>query len=148
MDVVNFTPWSSLAGGILIGLCASLLMLFRGQVLGISGIVAGVLQSVPTDREWAWRFVFILGLLAGGLGVMWVAPETISAPSNRSFLALGAAGLVVGVGTRMGNGCTSGHGVCGLTRFSSRSLAAVLTFMLTGAIAAYFAPMVPAFVGG
>lgn len=146
MTIVNFTPWSALAGGLMIGLAASLLMLIRGRVMGVSGIVGGVLTPVP--GEFGWKAVFLLGMVAGGLGLMVVMPEAISSPSTRSLGAVALAGLIVGYGTRLGNGCTSGHGVCGLTRFSTRSLVAVLTFMATGALAAALVPNVPFLVGG
>lgn len=146
IDFANFTPIASLIGGLLIGLSASLIMLFKGRVMGISGIVGGILQ--PAQGEWGWRLAFLGGLLAGGVGVLAVSPELVSSPSTRSLVAVGVAGLFVGVGTRLGNGCTSGHGVCGLTRFSARSLVAVLTFITTGAIAVLVAPMISAFGQG
>lgn len=146
MTIVNFTPWSALAGGLLIGLSASLLLLLRGRVMGVSGIVGGVLQPIP--GELGWRVAFLLGMVAGGIGLLVAMPESIASPSGRALPAVALAGLIVGYGTRMGNGCTSGHGVCGLTRFSMRSLVAVITFITTGAIAAALTPMVPALVGG
>ncbi|MBS0348491.1 MAG: YeeE/YedE family protein [Proteobacteria bacterium] len=123
-----FTPWSAVTGGALIGLAATALLLVNGRVAGISGILAGLLRA-PGDR--AWRFVFVAGLLLAplvlhlfvpGLGV----PAPAEAPDARLLLL---AGLLVGVGTRLANGCTSGHGVCGLARLSLRSLAAVAVFM-------------------
>lgn len=132
-----FTPWSALGGGVLIGLAATALLLVNGRIAGISGILAGLLRA-PGDR--AWRFVFVAGLLlaplvlhvfAPGIGV---PPAEGDVPDAR-FLLL--AGLLVGVGTRLANGCTSGHGVCGLARLSLRSLAAVAVFMGT-AIALVF----------
>jgi hypothetical protein len=127
--VENFTPLSSLIGGILIGLAASGLLLLQGRIAGISGIFAGVLA--PRAGEFAWRASFIGGLVAGGVALMLVAPATVSA-SPRSLPIVALAGLLVGFGTRLGSGCTSGHGVCGLTRFSPRSAVAVCTFMGTG----------------
>ncbi|HEY6562511.1 MAG TPA: YeeE/YedE thiosulfate transporter family protein [Polyangiaceae bacterium] len=125
----DFTPWSALTGGALIGLAASLLLVLRGRVAGISGIVAGLFLG-PLG-EAGWRALFVAGLLsAGGLAV-WLAPERMGS-SPRSLLMLAVAGLLVGLGTRLGNGCTSGHGVCGLSRLSVRSLIATATFMATG----------------
>lgn len=120
----------ALVGGVMIGLAASLLLLIIGRVAGISGIVGGLLQSPNTDTS--WRLLFVIGLVAGGFSIMALMPTAIAEPDSRSLFAVGAAGLCVGVGTRMGNGCTSGHGVCGLTRFSKRSLVATLSFMATG----------------
>ena len=131
-----FTPWSALLGGALIGLSASLLMVTLGRVAGVSGIVAGLVG--PRDDR-PWRLAFIVGLLGAGLVANLAFPEllTSSTPSvGRTPLLLGVAGVVVGVGTRLGGGCTSGHGVCGLSRFSWRSLVATLIFMATGAAAA------------
>lgn len=120
----------ALVGGAMIGLAASLLLLGIGRVSGISGIVGGLLQGTNSDTP--WRLLFVAGLLAGGFSIMAFMPSAIAEPDSRSLFAVGAAGLCVGVGTRMGNGCTSGHGVCGLTRFSKRSLVATLSFMATG----------------
>jgi hypothetical protein len=117
-------------GGALIGLAASLLMLTNGRIAGISGIVGSLLKSPSSDSS--WRILFVSGLLVGGGALLWFAPEAIVEPSSRSLMAVAGAGLCVGLGTRMGNGCTSGHGVCGLTRFSVRSLVATLSFMATG----------------
>jgi uncharacterized membrane protein YedE/YeeE len=125
----SFTPWASLAGGLLVGLAAALLILFNGRIAGISGIVGGLL--VPRRGDVAWRGAFVLGLLAAPTAwhVLAAAPRlhvTATTP------VLVAAGLLVGVGTRLGSGCTSGHGVCGLSRGSLRSLAATATFMAAG----------------
>ncbi|MCP4803870.1 MAG: YeeE/YedE family protein [Proteobacteria bacterium] len=130
----HFTPWSALAGGALIGLASSALLLFNGRIAGISGILAGLLAPRPGDS--AWRAAFAAGLLVAGLGLSFVLPDSIAGPDARSLFAVGAAGLIVGFGVRMGNGCTSGHGVCGLSRFSIRSLVATLTFMGTGILTA------------
>jgi len=126
----NFTPLSALAGGALIGLAASMMLLFNGRIAGISGIFGGLLKPVGGDI--AWRALFVGGLLAGGVGLYLVAPHTIAATAERSLAMTGLAGLMVGFGVRMGNGCTSGHGVCGIGRLSPRSLAATVTFMATG----------------
>jgi hypothetical protein len=130
----NFTPWSALAGGALIGLAASLLLVANGRVAGISGILGGVV--VPVRDEVPWRLAFLVGLVASGLVLSLSMPGAIGA-SPRPLPLMALAGLFVGVGTRLGNGCTSGHGVCGLARSSPRSLVATLTFMATGAAAAF-----------
>ena len=121
--------WATVGGG-LIGLAASWLLLAKGRVAGISGIVGGLLVAWNADST--WRSSFLLGLLAGGGVLMATLPEAIVAPTGRPLVAVAAAGALVGYGTRLGSGCTSGHGVCGLTRFSPRSLVATLTFMGTG----------------
>lgn len=124
---------AGLLGGALIGLAAAMMMLFHGRIAGISGIVGGLLTG---DRS-LWRGVFVAGLVAGGALWFMVQPEAFSMQIDRSYGALAAAGVLVGVGTRMGNGCTSGHGVCGIARTSRRSLVATLTFIATGAIAVF-----------
>ncbi|MDS9469019.1 YeeE/YedE family protein [Paracoccus sp. MBLB3053] len=133
--LTEFTPWASLAGGVLIGLSAVMVMAVFGRIAGISGITNGVIGSVlpmgpvPKDRD--WRIFFLLGLIAAPIVIL-VAGGTVSqtAPDNPVRMLL--AGLLVGFGTAIGSGCTSGHGVCGLARLSPRSLLAVLTFMATG----------------
>ena len=126
----------ALAGGVLIGLSATLLLWLNGRVAGVSGILNGTL--FPKRGDVTWRVMFLLGLvIAAGL-YMAVAPDAPLPRNDFSRPGLVVAGLLVGIGTRMGNGCTSGHGVCGLGRLSMRSLAAVLTFMAT-AVAATFA---------
>lgn len=135
----NFAPLPALLGGTLIGLSASLLLLAHGKVAGISGIVGGLLTRGTSDV--AYRVWFLVGLLAAGLGLRWLYPAAFpaaGAPSAPLWL-IGVAGLLVGYGTRLGNGCTSGHGVCGLSRQSPRSLVATLTFMATGAVAVFVA---------
>lgn len=121
-----------LIGGALIGFSASILMLVKGRIAGISGILEGILRPVSGDL-W-WRIIFILGLCFGGLVMSYFLPERFDLSTNRSLTMLGFAGLLVGVGVHIGCGCTSGHGVCGISRISSRSLIAVPTFMLVGAI--------------
>jgi uncharacterized membrane protein YedE/YeeE len=128
------TAISSLGGGALIGLAASTMMLLSGRVAGISGIYGGLLRPVPSDI--GWRLAFVLGLVGAGVVATLLAPEAIAAPHGRPLLAVALAGGLVGFGVRMGNGCTSGHGVCGLSRLSVRSLVATLTFMTTGALSA------------
>ena len=126
----EFTPFTALAGGALIGLAASLMMLATGRIAGISGIYKGLLR--PVEGDVAWRAAFVGGLLAGGLAVGLFVPGAVSSSELRSLPVTALAGLVVGVGVTMGNGCTSGHGVCGLSRFSTRSLVATVSFMATG----------------
>ena len=126
----SFTPIASTIGGVLIGASASLLLLFHGRVAGISGIVAGLLT--PRRGDLAWRLLFVGGLLCGGLALMLVAPGAIDVRAPRPALAVPIAGLLVGIGSALGSGCTSGHGVCGISRLSRRSLAATAVFMLTG----------------
>lgn len=136
----EFTPWASLFGGVLIGLSAVFVMLAFGRIAGIVGITSGALRRfLPgdgTSDDGSWRITFVLGLIAAPV-LMQLAGHTItqSVPSNLFGMAI--AGLVVGVGTAIGSGCTSGHGVCGLARLSPRSLAAVLTFMATAGVTVY-----------
>lgn len=132
MSIENFTPLPALAGGLLIGGAATGLMLFNGRVAGISGIAKGLLAACPTPRERFWRVAFLVGLVLGGAGMVWVLPQATAASLSLNPLQMAVGGLLVGVGTAMGSGCTSGHGVCGLGRRSSRSLSAVLAFMGAG----------------
>lgn len=127
----DFTPWSSLAGGILIGLSASLLLIGSGRVAGISGLVAGLIA--PAAGEGRWRAMFLGGLVASGLVVHFLWPQAIG-QTPRGLTSVAVAGLFVGVGTRLGGGCTSGHGVCGMSRASPRSLVATIVFIATGVI--------------
>lgn len=126
---------AALAGGVLIGLAATLLLWLSGRIAGISGIVGGVI--LPHKCEWGWRVAFLVGLIgAGAAGLHWV-PGAFAPRQGFPPLLLVVAGLLVGFGTRMGNGCTSGHGVCGLGRLSPRSLVAVLVFMATAIATTY-----------
>lgn len=129
IDWANFTPWSSLAGGALIGLAATLFILLNGRIAGISGVVGGLLH--PLKGDVLWRVTFITGLVIAPV-LFQAAFEQPDIEINASTLTLIAAGLLVGVGTRYGSGCTSGHGVCGLSRRSPRSLVATATFMASG----------------
>ncbi len=124
---------AGLIGGMAIGFASVVLMLGIGRIAGISGIAGSLLQRIPNDER-AWRLAFLLGLI--GVGVL-MAPA-VSLPAEGNYLMLGIAGLLVGFGTRLGSGCTSGHGVCGLARRSMRSLTAVIVFMLSGFITVYF----------
>ncbi|PZQ71693.1 MAG: YeeE/YedE [Variovorax paradoxus] len=129
IDWLHFTPWRSLAGGALIGLAAAILIVANGRIAGISGILGGLLR--PVRNDWGWRLAFVAGLLAAPAVYALVAPLPV--PRIEAGTAvLVIAGLLVGFGTRLGNGCTSGHGVCGLARMSPRSLAATLGFMAAG----------------
>lgn len=129
IDWNSFTPWSSLAGGALIGIAAAMLVLFNGRIAGISGVVAGLLKPIAGDV--AWRAAFVLGLVAAPLVYgLFAAAATLQI--DATFGAIAVAGLLVGVGTRYGAGCTSGHGVCGLSRLSPRSLVATGAFMGAG----------------
>jgi len=129
IDWSAFTPASAIAGGVLIGLAAALLILFNGRIAGISGIVGGLF--LPKAGDVGWRLSFIVGLMAAPL-VYLLAARLPTLRIDASFGVLAAAGLLVGVGTRYGGGCTSGHGVCGLSRLSPRSLAATAVFMAVG----------------
>lgn len=131
----DFTPIPALLGGALVGLSASLLLLTHGKVAGISGIFGGLLRSGTTDR--AFRLWFLGGLLLAGLVVRLVAPSAFASSWTAALPMALVAGLVVGFGTQLGNGCTSGHGVCGVSRFSVRSLVATATFMATGFATVY-----------
>lgn len=130
--MTEFTPISALIGGGLIGLAALFLMALNGRIAGISGIVGGLLHNRPSDRVWRW--LFLLGLVAGVILHDIFRPESFALRESFPPVLLVAAGLLVGIGTRMGSGCTSGHGVCGLSRLSMRSFAATLTFMATAAV--------------
>ncbi|MBC7475290.1 MAG: YeeE/YedE family protein [Candidatus Sericytochromatia bacterium] len=138
MQIVNFTPIYSLAGGILIGISAVILMLFNGKIAGISGISKGVISTeCPNPHERKWRIYFLTGLIIGGIVIMQFLPSMTSIPVTLSPFKMVIAGLLVGIGTSMGNGCTSGHGVCGLGRRSLRSLASVITFMSAGSVTVF-----------
>ena len=131
VDWTHFTPWTALTGGILLGIASAAFILLNGRVLGISGIVGGLLA--PRRADIGWRLSFLLGLLLAPTALTLLAPGLIRAPRiDAGILTLIAAGLLVGFGTRYGSGCTSGHGVCGLSRLSPRSLVATLTFMAAG----------------
>lgn len=132
--MTDFSPWSALAGGALIGAAAVLLMLANGRILGIAGIVGGL----PGDgaKDLGWRLAFIAGMVAPGVA-LGVTGNLHLQGNGLGVGLLVLSGFLVGFGTRMGNGCTSGHGICGLARFSPRSLAAVLTFMAVAAVVVF-----------
>jgi uncharacterized membrane protein YedE/YeeE len=131
----NFTPVVSAAGGMLIGLAAALLWLGLGRVAGISGIVGGILPI--RRKETAWRAAFLAGLLSAPLLLSLAGGYSAPAPAIGSADLLAVAGLLVGFGTRLGSGCTSGHGVCGIARLSPRSLIATGVFMVTAAVTVF-----------
>lgn len=136
IDWTNFTPWSALLGGILLGIASAAFILFNGRILGISGILGGLLA--PRKGDLSWRIFFLLGLLAAPISLFVLAPGLIDAPRiEAGNVAIVLAGLLVGLGTRYGSGCTSGHGVCGLSRLSPRSLVATLAFMASGFATVY-----------
>lgn len=130
----NFTPLMSLAGGIIIGCAALVLLVSIQRIAGISGIIGGLFPVIRQDLT--WRLFFVAGLLLGGFVLAAVYPNSLAINLTYSTPALVVAGLLVGFGSRLGNGCTSGHGICGLGRLSSRSMIAVVTFMATGIISA------------
>jgi uncharacterized membrane protein YedE/YeeE len=134
IDWMHFTPWTSLAGGVLIGIAAAMLLFFNGRIAGISGILGGLLQPVRGDT--GWRVAFVIGLVVAPLawGLFAALPVVRIDAGNVTLIV---AGLLVGVGTRYGSGCTSGHGVCGLARLSPRSMVATAAFMLAGFACVY-----------
>ena len=134
IDWAHFTPWSSLAGGLLIGVATTMFLLFNGRIAGISGILGGLLR--PMARDIGWRIAFVSGLLVAPL-VFGLAAPLPSVHIDADMATLIIAGLLVGVGTRYGSGCTSGHGVCGLSRLSPRSMVATASFMLAGVVTVF-----------
>ena len=135
LDLSHFTPLASTAGGVLIGLSAAVMLLFKGRIAGISGIAGGILRGGRHDLD--WRLSFVGGMAATALGYALLAPEAFANTREVATPVLMLAGLLVGYGTRLGNGCTSGHGVCGISRGSKRSLTATATFMLTAGLTVY-----------
>jgi uncharacterized protein len=133
------TTWSlALLGGAMIGAASALLLLTHGRIAGISGIVGSLLPPLPRAGDRSWRVAFVAGLLATGALAAVIAPQALAA-SPRAAWMVALAGLLVGYGTRWGSGCTSGHGVCGVSRLAPRSLVAVATFMVTGALSTWLA---------
>ena len=132
--MTEFTPWQSLLGGALIGLSAVLLMALHGRIAGISGILSGIIP--PLALDWQWRAVFLAGAIAAPLLLTLAGGEIpFSVPVSTGSLILG--GVLVGMGVHFGNGCPSGHGICGIARLSPRSIAAVLVFMATALVTVY-----------
>jgi len=134
IDWIAFTPWSAVIGGAIIGVAAAMLALVNGRVAGISGIVGGLLR--PHAGDIGWRFAFVAGLIAAPT-VYALSGTSLTSTIDGSYPVLIAAGLLVGVGTRYAGGCTSGHGVCGLSRLSPRSLVATCAFMAAGFATVY-----------
>ena len=132
----SFTPIASTLGGVLIGIAAAGLLMFHGRIAGISGIAGGIFRR-REQGDVAWRVMFLVGLLAAGVAWSYFRPMDYAFGIERSTLALVVAGLAVGVGTQLGSGCTSGHGVCGIGRFSKRSTVATATFMATAAVTVF-----------
>jgi uncharacterized membrane protein YedE/YeeE len=139
IDWTHFTPWTALAGGVLLGIASAMFILLNGRILGISGILGGLLP--PRRGDSGWRISFLLGTMAAPLAMSWLLPGASSLlPAPRidaSVVLVVVAGLLVGIGTRYASGCTSGHGVCGLSRLSARSLVATLSFMGAGFATVY-----------
>ena len=135
IDWANFTPMASLAGGVLVGVAALLLMLVQGRIMGVSGI-AGQLVRAPASKETGWRLAFIIGLLMGPFLVQ-ASLGQIESVFVADGTMLAAAGLIVGIGTAIGSGCTSGHGICGISRLSMRSIAATCVFVAFGMITVF-----------
>lgn len=134
IDWTHFTPWAALAGGVLLGLASALFVLLNGRILGISGIVGGLLR--PSAGDMGWRLAFVLGMLVAP-GLYWLVVGPTQPRIEASWGMVVIAGLLVGIGTRYGSGCTSGHGVCGLSRMSPRSLVATLAFMGAGFVTVF-----------
>jgi uncharacterized protein len=124
----DFTPIASTLGGIILGLAAALLLVGNGRIAGVTGILGGLVEG---EEGRGWRASFIVGMLVGGVGLLLWRPQSLPGSAIDSLSVLLVAGLLVGFGTRMANGCTSGHGICGLSRGSIRSLIATVTFMAT-----------------
>ncbi|MBV1911676.1 MAG: YeeE/YedE family protein [Kangiellaceae bacterium] len=133
--MTEFSPLSGLLGGAIIGFSAAILMLFRGRTAGISGIVNGLMSKNTSDIS--WRALFIIGLILGPLVATLIDFE-LPSRIDLSWQSVTIGGLLVGFGTNLGNGCTSGHGICGIGRFSSRSILATIIFMLVAVITVYF----------
>lgn len=131
----NFTPYSALLGGALIGLSATLLLLFNGRIAGISSIMNGVFKS--PKHEVSWRSTFLAGLILGAVLFQLIAPDFVSPRQGYPLWLVAVGGFLVGIGTRLGSGCTSGHGICGIANLSLRSILATLTFMATGFITVF-----------
>ncbi|ENM3766404.1 YeeE/YedE family protein [Vibrio cholerae] len=128
-------PWDSLIGGMLLGISATLMLLMNGKIAGISGILTGLLT--PKSRDFAWRRLFVVGMISGGVIGVKLLGHAVPTDFGVSGILLATAGLLVGVGTRLANGCTSGHGICGIGRFSKRSIVATCVFMVVAAVTVF-----------
>jgi len=135
MDIVNFAPVPALAGGMLIGLATGMALLMNGKIAGITGVVGRIFRGVPGDT--AWRVWFVAGLVVGGAATFALYPPSAEYIAQATTGQIALAGLLVGLGTRLGGGCTSGHGVCGVSRGSVRSVAGTLTFIAAGILTVY-----------
>jgi uncharacterized membrane protein YedE/YeeE len=137
IDWLHFTPWASLIGGLILGLASAMFILLNGRILGISGILGGLLP--PKVGDTIWRLTFLLGLLSAPIVFNFITPKgfILEPRIDAGFIEILFAGLLVGIGTRYASGCTSGHGVCGLSRLSPRSLVATLSFMSAGFVIVY-----------
>ncbi|MEJ8569553.1 YeeE/YedE family protein [Elongatibacter sediminis] len=133
--MIEFTPWSALAGGSLIGIATAILLLSQQRIAGVSGIAAGLLE--PTERKQGWRWMFVAGLVLGTVLFQLLGGDTSQIRIDADSTVLVIGGVLVGFGTRLGGGCTSGHGVCGISRGSARSIVATIIFMVTAAIVVY-----------
>ena len=134
MNIVNFTPYSALTGGIIIGFAVAIFFYFNGRLVGISGIASNALTE---ERNKLDNILFLIGLIIGPVIYTLFKQEQISISISNSYLLLMFAGLLVGIGTRISGGCTSGHGISGIGRFSVRSIVATITFMIVGIITVY-----------
>lgn len=128
-------PWESLLGGMLLGISAILLLAVNGKIAGISGVMNGMMS--PKKGDYSWRLLFTVGLILGGLVMVLALGGEVPDTSATSTLGIIAAGLLVGMGTRLGNGCTSGHGICGIGRLSKRSIVATCTFMFVAGVTVF-----------
>ncbi|TBT27540.1 YeeE/YedE family protein [Vibrio parahaemolyticus] len=133
--MLNVIPWESLFGGILLGISATILLLVNGKIAGISGIMNGIMS--PKKGDYSWRLLFAVGMIAGGLISVLMLGVAVPNTANLSLGMVIAAGLLVGIGTRLGNGCTSGHGICGIGRLSKRSIVATCVFMAVAGLTVF-----------
>ena len=133
--MLNVIPWESLFGGILLGISATILLLVNGKIAGISGIMNGIMS--PKKGDYSWRLLFAVGMIAGGLISVLMLGVAVPSTANLSLGMVIAAGLLVGIGTRLGNGCTSGHGICCMGRLSKRSIVATCVFMAVAGLTVF-----------
>ncbi|EPW1044160.1 YeeE/YedE family protein [Vibrio parahaemolyticus] len=133
--MLNVIPWESLFGGILLGISATILLLVNGKIAGISGIMNGIMS--PKKGDYSWRLLFAVGMIAGGLISVLMLGVAVPSTANLSLGMVIAAGLLIGIGTRLGNGCTSGHGICGMGRLSKRSIVATCVFMAVAGLTVF-----------
>jgi len=133
--MLHVIPWESLFGGILLGISATILLLVNGKIAGISGIMNGIMS--PKKGDYSWRLLFAVGMIAGGLISVLMLGVAVPSTANLSLGMVIAAGLLVGIGTRLGNGCTSGHGICGMGRLSKRSVVATCVFMVVAGLTVF-----------